>query len=549
MDKPPSIVLKYRPYKELTGFLALPLSNGLSITMKISSVKKGDTPPCNVAPDSLKGITRLQTNPSRWQGDGWQAFAGELRSKGIVVREEKWERSIFVTDAGGMAFGLPHGVVRPSSSEDISMILTAAQTHRVPVVTRGGGLSSEGEAVAFGGLLIDMTSMNRVLAVDKEKMTVRAEAGIFWHQLAEALRRDGLDYLSAPLNMTSTIGGVLGVGGIDINSPRLGCSADQAMAVKVVTPTGEIVECSNAENNDLFERVILGYGQFGVITEATMKIRPFTPIKMNYLYYSSLRAAIEDLQIIVKEDASDYSGILTVMDRAITLLVAFDSDAREQEFDAKCRPRLRGHGELNIGIRLALYYTLRPWRIREAFYILDRRMKMIPEFFRPEFIRNGKIEDRTVVFSRAVWKFWGSRQMIIPDLSASPEKFIEAVERGNAVCRKYFKYYTLYCVGIKKMGDLPRYEMSCMPPDAKDFAYGCEFEPRLGDKGYSRDYLQSFKNEIYDIGVDMGLCYYRFGGMMKGYIRRIFGDTLVDKHLEMKKKADPAMILNPDVIF
>jgi hypothetical protein len=71
----------------------------------------------------------------------------------------------------------------------------------------------------------------------------------------------------------------------------------------------------------------------------------------------------------------------------------------------------------------------------------------------------------------------------------------------------------------------------------------------LEGKTYSRDHLQSFKNEIYDIGVDMGTSYYRFGGMMKGYIRRVFGDGLVDKHLAMKKAVDPAMILNRDVIF
>jgi len=476
-------------------------------------------------------------------------FVEMLMSLGIKVREDKWERSIFVTDAGGLASGLPHGVVRPRSTEEVSAVLVAAQAHRVPVTTRGGGLTTEGEAVAFGGLMLDMTSMSRVLNLNREKMTVRTEAGIFWHQLAEVLRRDGLDYLSAPLNMTSTVGGVVGVGGVDINSPRYGCSADQVVAMRVVTPTGKIVECSEKENRDIFEQVLLGYGQFGVITEATLKIRPFTPIKMRYLYYSSLRTAIEDLQLIVREDASDYSGILTVMDRAINLLVAFDSDEREREFDLKWRSRLRGHGEVNFGIRLALHYALRPWRIREAYYIVDRRIKMVPEFFRPEFMRKGKIEDRTVVFSRAVWKFWGGRQMVIPDLSAGGDKFAEAVERGNAVCRKYFKYYTLYCVGIKKFGDLPRYELSCMPPGATDFAYGCEFEPMLKGREYSRDYLQSFKNEIYDVGVDMGLSYYRFGGMMKGYIRRVFGDKLVDKQLEMKRKADPAMILNPDVIF
>ncbi|MBI5886055.1 MAG: FAD-dependent oxidoreductase [Deltaproteobacteria bacterium] len=173
-----------------------------------------------MAHDSLKGVPRLRTNPSRWDGEDWRAFVEELLSKDVTVREEKWERSIFVTDAGGLAFGLPHGVVRPSSTGDVSRVLKAAQAHQVPVITRGGGLSSEGEAIAFGGLLLDMTSMSRVLGVDKTKMTVRTEAGIFWHHLAEVLRRDNLDYLSAPLNLTSTVGGVLGVGGIDINSGR-----------------------------------------------------------------------------------------------------------------------------------------------------------------------------------------------------------------------------------------------------------------------------------------------------------------------------------------
>jgi len=139
--------------------------------------------------------------------------------------------------------------------------------------------------------------------------------------------------------------------------------------------------------------------------------------------------------------------------------------------------------------------------------------------------------------------------MVIPDLATTEEKFVEAVERGNAVCRKYFPRYTLYCVGIKLFGNPPHYEMSCIPPDAKDMAYGCEFEPILNGENYSYDYLQSFKNEIYDIGVDMNSSYYRFGGMMKGYIRRVFGDALVDKHLAMKRSADPAMILNADVIF
>jgi FAD/FMN-containing dehydrogenase len=507
-------------------------------------------PPCPVGTDCLVDIKRQQTNPPRWNGEGWDNFSNAIRLSGIELREDRGMVGIFATDAGGTAYGLAHGVVIARSTEQIATLLRLAQQHAIPVTVRGGGLTTEGESVAFGGVMLDMTGMSRVLNIDAEAMTVRTQAGIFWHSLAEELRRHGLDYLSAPLNLTSSVGGSLGVGGIDVNSPHQGCSADQALAVRVVTPTGEIIECSDANHPDVFQRVILGYGQFGVITEVTLRIRRFTPLRMHYFYYRSLKSAIEDLQLLDKNEASDYSGILTIMDRAINLLVAFDSDEKELHFLTQWRHRIRGYGEVGFMLRMFLHYSLHPWELGEAWYLFQRKRELFPELNRKEYMHDGKMIDRTVVFSRAVWKFWGCRQMVIPDLATSSEKFVEAVERGNKVCRKYFPYYTLYCVGIKLRPDHSgHYEMSCIPPDATDRAYGCEFEPMIGNHVYSRDHLQSFKNAIYDIGVDLGTSYYRFGGMMKGYIRRVFGDEVVDRHLEMKRKADPAMILNRDVIF
>jgi FAD/FMN-containing dehydrogenase len=518
--------------------------------VQFAVAEPGVVPPCPVAPDALVGVPRQQTNVARWHGAGWPLFVADLKHAGVEIIEERHTRGTFATDAGGTAYGMPHGVVIARDAPQISALLKAAQAHRVPVTVRGGGLTTEGESVAFGGVLLDMTGMSRVLAVDRERLCVRAEAGIFWASLAEQLRRHGMDYLSAPLNLTSSVGGTLGVGGIDVNSARLGCSADQALALQVVTPTGAIMECSDDENPELFRRVILGYGQFGVITEATLAIRPYTPLRMRYYYYSSLRTAIEDLQMLDRGAASDYSGILTMMDVAVNLLVAFDTAEKEAAFDAAWRARLRGSGELAFSIRKFFSYLFRPWRWGEAAYLLRRRNRVFPEFRRPEHLKDGKMHDRTVVFSRAVWRHWGSRQMVIPDLATSSEKFVEAVERGSAVCKRYFPRYTLYCVGIRLREEhRPHYEMSCIPPDARGWAYGCEFEPMIGEAAYSRDTLQSFKNAIYDIGVDLGASYYRFGGMMKGYIRRVFGDAVVQRHLAMKRAADPAMILNRDVIF
>lgn len=517
--------------------------------MKNTVYQPGGIPPDHVAPDSLKGIPRQQTKPTRWNGKGWDEFSRAIVDQGISLKEDRPTCSIYSSDSGGMAYGMPHGVVVARSTEQVAVVMKEAQKYKVPVTVRGGSLTTEGETVPFGGLQLDMTGMSQVLSVDHDNMTVRTQAGIYWHSLAEVLRRDGYDYLSAPLNMTSSVGGTLSVGGIDINSPRLGCSADQAVALEVVTPTGEIVECSETLNPDVFDQNLLGYGQFGIITAATLKIRKFAPITMHYFYYSSLASAISDMMMLARHDASDYIGILTIMDKAVNLLVAFDSIEREKAFFAKWRNRINGYGELGYGLKMAVYYALRPWRVKEALYLLGRKRSLMPEFSPSYHMRGNTIVDRTVVFSKAVWKFWGGKQMVIPDLATSEAKFIEAVERGNAVCKKYFKHYTLYCVGIKLLGNPRRYEMSCIPPDAKDIAYGCEFEPMLGDRSYSHDHLQSFKNEIYDIGVDMKTSYYRFGGMMKGYIRRVFGDDVVNRQLAIKQEVDPAMILNSDVIF
>jgi FAD/FMN-containing dehydrogenase len=518
--------------------------------LEIPLIEIGELPEDPVAPDALQGIPRQQTNPSRWQGENWQQFVEALQAENIEICEDRGTRGIYVTDAGGLAHGMPSGVVIARQADQIAKLMRLAQDHRVPVTTRGGGLTTEGESVAFGGVLLDMTGMSQVLQVDAEAQTVRTQAGIYWHRLAEILRRQGMDYLSAPLNLTSSVGGTLGVGGIDVNSSKYGCSADQAVSLQVVTPTGEVVECSDEENAELFQRVILGYGQFGIITEATLKIRPYTPMRMQYFYYRSLRSAINDLVQIDQSGLCDYTGILTMMDKAITLLVGFDSKQAEADFLAKRKHELSGFGEFGFAVRLAGYYMLHPWRINEALFLLQRKRTLFPDLQPRHHMRDGAILDRTVVFSRAVWKHWGHKHMVIPDLATNVEKFADAVERGNAVCKRFFPRYTLYCVGIKMRAEhKAHYELSSIPPDAQGFSYGCEFEPILEDDHYSRDYLQSFKNAIYDIGVDIGSSYYRFGGMMKGYIRRALGNEVVEKHLALKRKADPAMILNRDVIF
>src|SRR3954467_10358512 len=119
--------------------------------------------PDHVAPDALVGIRRQQTNAARWAGESWRAFRDAVRAQGVELIEEPSSRGIFATDAGGTAYGMPHGVVIARSAAQISLLLKEAQKHSVPVTVRGGGLTTEGESVAYGGVLLDMSAFNGVL--------------------------------------------------------------------------------------------------------------------------------------------------------------------------------------------------------------------------------------------------------------------------------------------------------------------------------------------------------------------------------------------------
>src|SRR4051794_22945723 len=107
-------------------------------------------------------------NAPRWQGENWTKFVADLKKKNILLEQSKAKRSIFVSDAGGLAYGLPCGVLRAQSALQISKLLKAAQKYKVPVTVRGGGLTTEGESVAFGGVLLDMTGMSKVRHIDSQ---------------------------------------------------------------------------------------------------------------------------------------------------------------------------------------------------------------------------------------------------------------------------------------------------------------------------------------------------------------------------------------------
>ena len=455
----------------------------------------------------------------------------------IPLRTEPAVRLAYRTDAGQIVEGVPDAVVHASAPETVAALLQWAQRERVPVTCRGGGLTTEGESVTRRGVLLDLKGMNGVLECDGG--TAWVQAGTTWYQLAEALRARSLDYISAPLNLLSSVGGTLGVGGIDLNSHRHGCSADQCVEVEVVTPTGEITRAR--EGDDYFERVMLGYGQFGVITKARMRARRYRPMTVRNFLYADVAPAIEDMMRLVESDAVDACCVITLRDEVVALVVGDEDVPKPLD--------LRYTTDARFYARLGARYLPVPSRWRDLAFLFRRKKQLRPALRNPLFLRDGRIEDRAIVFSRLIWSYWGDRKIVLPDLAVTKANFVATAKAGIDVCKRFFPYFTLYCVMVRKFGDRPRYEMSAIPATKDDHVCGVEFSPLLEGREYPDAHYQAFKNAIYDVGLRFGGTCYRFGGAMKPYVRRIFGDAVVDRHRGYKLALDPAFVLNPGVVF
>lgn len=172
----------------------------------------------------------------------------------------------------------PDFIVHPASVEEIADILKIANNYRLPVIPWGGGSGTQGGALPlYGGVIVDIKRLNRVLAIDETSLTVTAEAGINGTQLEWALNERGLTLPHYPASANcATLGGYLAPRGSGTISTKYGKAEDLVMSMQVVLPNGQIIRTPRVPHHASgpdFARLFLGSeGVFGIITEATMMV-------------------------------------------------------------------------------------------------------------------------------------------------------------------------------------------------------------------------------------------------------------------------------------
>ena len=174
-----------------------------------------------------------------------------------------------------LATSMADAVVRPQSTEEVSAIVKFAAERKVPIIPRGMASSALGGVIPTkGGIIIDMTKMNRLIKVDSANETAAVEAGIAWQKLDLELKKYGFCAKSYPTSApSSTVAGWISTGGFGVGSLQYGHIREHIKSMTVVTPDGKINELTVPADNELINALVATEGEIAIITEVTLSLR------------------------------------------------------------------------------------------------------------------------------------------------------------------------------------------------------------------------------------------------------------------------------------
>ncbi|MGO5066804.1 FAD-binding oxidoreductase [Clostridium sporogenes] len=209
-------------------------------------------------------------------------------------------------ELGGIS-QMPDAMVEVLSTEEVSQIMAYAYKNNIPVVVRGSGTGLVGASVPIhGGIMINMTKMNRILEIDEENLTLTVEPGVLLMEIGKFVEEQDLFYPPDPGEKSATIGGNISTNAGGMRAVKYGVTRDYIRGLEIVLPNGKVLEVGgkvvkNSSGYSIKDLVCGAEGTLAIVTKATLKLLPLPKKAISLLIpFPNLEIAINTVPKIIK---------------------------------------------------------------------------------------------------------------------------------------------------------------------------------------------------------------------------------------------------------
>ncbi len=214
--------------------------------------------------------------------------------------------SEYSKDELGTLIGKPEVIVKAETTKEVSKVAKYAYDNNIPLTVRGSGTGLVGACVPlYGGIVLDMTLMNKIIGLDEENQILEVEAGALLMDIADYTKERGYLYAPDPGEKSATIGGNITTNAGGMRAVKYGVTRDWVRALEVVLMDGTVLDFGKKVVKDTsgysLKNLIIGSeGTLAIVTKAYLKVVSLPEKSLSLLVpYASLEKAIEQVPKIL----------------------------------------------------------------------------------------------------------------------------------------------------------------------------------------------------------------------------------------------------------
>ena len=164
----------------------------------------------------------------------------------LIKRDQNFIKSYF-EDSSNLKGGHADSIVIPENIGELSEFVKKSNRDKLPITVSGGGTSTTGSRIPFGGVVVSLEKFNKIADISKEEMCAVAESGVLVEDFKSACSRRGLFYASHPTEKSAFLGGTVSTNASGARSFKYGPTRKQVKRLKMVLATGLIFEIERGE--------------------------------------------------------------------------------------------------------------------------------------------------------------------------------------------------------------------------------------------------------------------------------------------------------------